>query len=58
MTAKNGARYRKVSLDASLCGVIEDVIAERPEVARNLSRFVDDAVRSKLRDVRMTINHI
>ncbi len=51
MTANDGARYRKVSLDADLASAVEDMIQSRPETARNLSRFVDDAVRSKLQDL-------
>jgi len=55
MTTTDGAKYRKVSLDAILADAVEELIEERPEVAKNLSRFVDDAVRRRLEEVNATL---
>lgn len=51
MSTKEAPKWRKVSIDSSLAAAIEQIIEEKPTVAKNLSRFVDDAVRRRLDEI-------
>lgn len=55
MSTNSGGKYRKVSVDAALCESVEALITERPEAAKNLARFIDDATRRRLEDLYKTL---
>lgn len=55
MSTNSGGKYRKVSVDAALCESVESYIRDRPEVAKNLARFIDDATRRRLEDLYKNI---